>query len=80
MNLHPYMVEAIFLRLHPDDRLEKDGKVFWFCVKTQKYLWKYLPSSPSHKSRPNIYEARGLLQWWKRYVDLCGGSGSHANT
>ena len=71
MKLHPFMVEAIYLRMFPSDKIVKDdGKIFWFCPSTSKYLWKYSVTLPKYKQRHNIYEARGLLNWWNMYLKM----------
>ena len=71
MNLHPFMVEAIYLRMHPNDCIEKDsGQIIWFCEETKKYVWKYSSTSPKHKTRNSVYEAKGLMNWWNRYLKL----------
>lgn len=68
MKLHPFMIEAIYLRQHPEDILERsDGKLLWFDAETNKYMW----SDPNAEFRKGPYEARGLQRYWDDFSRLC---------
>lgn len=69
MNLHPFMVEAIYLRMHPQDKIVKDtGIEIWYCEIDNKYKWQYQKTSPKYKNRSKVYEAKGLQGWWETYL------------
>lgn len=67
MKLHPFMVEALYLRQNPGDVIAKpDGKLIWYSPSTDKYYWQ----NPRTKTRNGVYEARGLMEWWRSYLNL----------
>ena len=68
MKLNPHMITALYLRQHPNDiMVHDDGKEVWYCPNADKYLWR----NTNAKKRQGIYEAKGLMSWWKMYLREC---------
>lgn len=68
MNLHKYMIIAAFLHDNPFLKLEENDTLYWYDSYTKKFYW-CKPNSERYKKN---YIARGLDQWYHKYLKLKG--------
>lgn len=66
MNLNKNMIIAVFLRHNPCFKLEENDTIYWYDPNTKLYYW----CKPNSERYKKIYIARGLEQWYYKYLKL----------